>query len=533
MSKTIAKFLIALAIICSASLSLAAGPSWMPGFPMRMGTNVMLMWSPIPGATGYNLYRSEKSGDIGKLLTSIPMNNHMDMNVPMDKDAAYTVKAVIGGAEGDASPQSVIAGVKPLDAPKFTGDIFQNDQLNVRWDRVNGAAFYNVYKSETKEGPFSLAGSIQEVMYVDAGVTAGKTYYYQVSAVDKNNVESPRSETREIAIAKAAVVAKRITYEHAEKLMKHDGDAYGGTLGPYNGPGNMVYNSFDKKVYVAGDNYFFSMDMAGNIVMTFLAPADYVGKWGKPLQLAIDQDNGNIWTTWRQGASMVKVFNTAGALVGEASLDFPKEDYEAEGREADMKEDAGLVPAAAGIAVDAEGEIWVADNVFGQIIIYNSNFDRIGRLHSPRSRTKDDAKINGITSIVYDAKHNRIIALDALANRFRPYDAAKNDFVKNEAGENFYGWDKSGTGAGYYQLSKGISTTDDGHLLVVAGESGAIQALDLNSKDLAFSYFLQTESGKDKIRSSAIDAPAGVLSVGNKVFVSDKLSDLIGIFTVQ
>jgi fibronectin type 3 domain-containing protein len=52
---------------------------------------------------------------------------------------------------------------------------------------------YNVYRGTTPSGPYatklnsSLVGSIQ---FTDSTVTAGQTYYYVVTAVDSNNVES-------------------------------------------------------------------------------------------------------------------------------------------------------------------------------------------------------------------------------------------------------------------------------------------------------------------------------------------------------
>ena len=102
--KTLQAFLVAAAVAVTAPV-LAAGPSWMPGFPMRMGTNVMLMWTPVPGASGYNVYKSDKEGTLGSLLVAAPANNYMDANVPMDKSAYYTVKIVIFckklGSKGD------------------------------------------------------------------------------------------------------------------------------------------------------------------------------------------------------------------------------------------------------------------------------------------------------------------------------------------------------------------------------------------------------------------------------------------------
>lgn len=52
----------------------------------------------------------------------------------------------------------------------------------------------NVYRSTTNGGPYTLVGSIAATTtYMDSGLTSGTTYYYVVTAVDGNGVESPYS----------------------------------------------------------------------------------------------------------------------------------------------------------------------------------------------------------------------------------------------------------------------------------------------------------------------------------------------------
>ena len=137
-------------------------------------------------------------------------NNHMDANVPVDKDAFYTVKAVIGGAETDGGPVGVLIGVKPLEAPAMAGALHSEKGLTIRWNIVAGAVFYNAFKSSAKDGPYALLGSFQDTKLIDVEVKEGQTYFYKVSAIDKNNTESPQSEVLEYTIPEKA--------EHCKKL---------------------------------------------------------------------------------------------------------------------------------------------------------------------------------------------------------------------------------------------------------------------------------------------------------------------------
>ena len=54
---------------------------------------------------------------------------------------------------------------------------------------------FNVYRGSTNGGPYTkLTSSPQSSMtYTDYDVTAGQTYYYVVTAVDANGMESDKS----------------------------------------------------------------------------------------------------------------------------------------------------------------------------------------------------------------------------------------------------------------------------------------------------------------------------------------------------
>lgn len=511
----------------------AAGPSWMPGFPMRMGSNVMLMWSPVPGATGYNLYKSNQAGELGPKLINLPMNNHMDMNVGVESSVYYTVKAVMAdGSEGEAGPVGSLIAIKPLEPPKITGSLYQNDELSVRWDRIADAAFYNVLKGAAKDGPFELVGSIQEPKYVDTAVEPGKTYYYQVSAVDKNNVESPKSEVLEVIIEVKQERKKFVIYQPVARLVTFDGATDGGEKGPYRGPNYIVHSPVDDRLYATTGGDLIALDLEGNLLARIGKPEGYTGQWGTPICLAVDPTSGTLWSTWQQSEYMVRSFSPEGALLQEGNLEVPVEDYQAQGRDADLAEDRHIRPMAVGIAVDGEGEVWVADDLYGQVVIFDAGFNRIARLGGPRFRDKtDEATFKGVRSMVYSKQHQRVVLLDGVERRFRVFDSKANDFVRDADGTPFHGWPKAGSGAGYMQLPKGICIDGEGNLVVVAAAAGTLQGFDLGSPDLGYKFNYQTAADQPKIRQ--IRVPFGIAVVGKKVYVTESINDRLLIFTIQ
>lgn len=65
--------------------------------------------------------------------------------------------------------------------------------VSLAWNAgSSGVTGYNVYRASQSTGPFTKlnAQPQPEVTYTDSGVQAGTTYYYAVTAVDSNSVES-------------------------------------------------------------------------------------------------------------------------------------------------------------------------------------------------------------------------------------------------------------------------------------------------------------------------------------------------------
>lgn len=65
--------------------------------------------------------------------------------------------------------------------------------MDLAWDAVPGVAGYNVYRGTVSGGPYvKIAEMVALTSYTDCGLSAG-TYYYVVTSVDSNGVESAYS----------------------------------------------------------------------------------------------------------------------------------------------------------------------------------------------------------------------------------------------------------------------------------------------------------------------------------------------------
>lgn len=196
MIKTIALAAAALALMVVAGCG-GTGSDAPTGLTVTSTTPISLSWNSVSDAVSYNIYRGTASGG----LTAKTLLSSGDTGTTYTDTAAmagttyyYQVTAVNkSGTESGASnevnavSQSQTGGSFVLSGTKGAA------QITLTWSSATGAVSYNVYRSTISEvitGKAKLAtGFLTTTTYGDSGVTAGTTYYYQVTAVDVNGVE--------------------------------------------------------------------------------------------------------------------------------------------------------------------------------------------------------------------------------------------------------------------------------------------------------------------------------------------------------
>ena len=75
----------------------------------------------------------------------------------------------------------------PLTAPSVTGGNDSQGRPTLKWDKVAGAAKYEVYRSYSQNGNYSKYSTQTSTGYTNSSyLTSGSTYYYKVRALDTN-----------------------------------------------------------------------------------------------------------------------------------------------------------------------------------------------------------------------------------------------------------------------------------------------------------------------------------------------------------
>ncbi|QQZ61645.1 cadherin-like beta sandwich domain-containing protein [Paenibacillus sonchi] len=165
-----------------------------PGAPVVQAVTagdgqVHLVWAPVSGATGYNVYTSTTSGEYGAAAGTVAAAVYSYDAVGLTNGTTYyfVVKAVNGGGDSTASAEvSATPQVPAPGAPLLQTAVPGNGTVSLNWEPAAGASGYTVYQS-TVPGNYdqpagTVAGSVYS--YNAPGLINGTTYYFTVKAAN-------------------------------------------------------------------------------------------------------------------------------------------------------------------------------------------------------------------------------------------------------------------------------------------------------------------------------------------------------------
>lgn len=107
-----------------------------------------------------------------------------------------TAMDIYGNESGYSNEASTtpVAEPPPL-PPRGLTATSQDGQVSLDWfDNWDSFEFYNVYRSTTPGGPYTVIGTPWMSDFIDTNVVGGTTYYYVVTAVNEFSDESPYSD---------------------------------------------------------------------------------------------------------------------------------------------------------------------------------------------------------------------------------------------------------------------------------------------------------------------------------------------------
>ena len=169
------------------------------------GGYLKLRWTPMDGAHGYAIYRSEEGGKYTRIatVTDPAKGAYNDKTAEPGVNYSYKVRTILNmyGNEGFGKTSAAIPVTMLKDPDIQRLDIRDDGYIKVVWTKALGASSYIVQRSTSEDGEYKTIATITDAKknyYLDKSAERGMTYYYRVNAVNKQEKVSGSTGYAEI-----------------------------------------------------------------------------------------------------------------------------------------------------------------------------------------------------------------------------------------------------------------------------------------------------------------------------------------------
>lgn len=167
-------------------------------------SQIKLQMKTIKGASGYQIYRSTSKNGSYQKVAETSSATYLDKKLSGGKTYYYKVRAIKKQKSGKG--YGSFSGIKSCRALKKSGIISirstSSTKLEIRWNPVNGANRYELYRSTSKSGTYKKIKTTTATAYTDTNRTEGKTYYYKVRAYNLSGTVSGKSSLSSVKTGK-------------------------------------------------------------------------------------------------------------------------------------------------------------------------------------------------------------------------------------------------------------------------------------------------------------------------------------------
>ena len=147
--------------------------------------SVILSWSAVEGADGYNIYRRHGSGTLAKIKSTTDTTTY-NYNLSLGETYSYAIQAYSVNNQttivGELTSESSVT-IASLATPQIKS-IIQSASTTalISWSSISAADGYELYRARSASGPYSLMKSVTGIETSNYNLSVGGTYYYKVRA---------------------------------------------------------------------------------------------------------------------------------------------------------------------------------------------------------------------------------------------------------------------------------------------------------------------------------------------------------------
>lgn len=159
---------------------------------------VKLLWTPHSNPS-VSEYLVQKNID-GEFKTIASINNRLlveYIDYDLEDGANYQYRIIAKDFLGNPSRPSKIITAKTKQKPKLSTKLSVTNHLPndivLSWTKNNDARYYKIYRSNTNDGIYKLIGESSKLEFIDNIGKQGQSYFYKLSVVDFNDIESELS----------------------------------------------------------------------------------------------------------------------------------------------------------------------------------------------------------------------------------------------------------------------------------------------------------------------------------------------------
>ena len=144
-------------------------------------SSVKVSWKTVPGASGYQVYRSASSTGTYALVATVTGTSFINTGLTTGTAYYYKVRSYRGTVY---SSYSAVVSARPVPtapaSPRAAAVTYNS--IKVTWAAVSGATKYEVYRATSSTGTYALLTTTSYLYYTNGSVNTGTTYYYKVRA---------------------------------------------------------------------------------------------------------------------------------------------------------------------------------------------------------------------------------------------------------------------------------------------------------------------------------------------------------------